>query len=245
MGKKEKKARIRAKRQKKAIARSESLLNQKVKRGIFLDPTLDDNLKRKKKKGAPTTPDSQQVISQYHTLNKQLAAVDHDPSLDVEDKEQKKKEIQEEMEKAGGLPRYQEASMRGQTIPFHKFNTKKFVLRELLMIRDGITTRKKKAKGRGLEYKRQVIQEKVEALKKQREEKLAKGEIVDSDDEDPDYEPGNERVIQKYLQELQEMEDKKHKEEKKKRKREEGEEEKDDDEKDEEKKKKKERKRKR
>jgi len=64
----------------------------------FLNP-LDESQQHKRSKNESTsTKESQELISKFHTLNKYLAALEHDPVLSQEEKLQKKKEIEQQKE---------------------------------------------------------------------------------------------------------------------------------------------------
>ena len=72
------------------------------------------------------------LIRAYHTLEKQLAAVDTDPSLTSDAaREVKRKALRAKQQELGGLDAYQKASLAGEDSAANVFNAAEWVLEEL------------------------------------------------------------------------------------------------------------------
>lgn len=73
--------------------------------------------------------ESQQVITQFHTLNKYLESVQHDPKLSQGQKLVKAATIREQMQQMGGLDKYQQASVFGESTQHYKaFNSAQWII---------------------------------------------------------------------------------------------------------------------
>jgi 25S rRNA (adenine2142-N1)-methyltransferase len=72
------------------------------------------------------------LIAKFHTLNKDLGMIQQSSSLSAKEKSKKEAEIRAEMDRLGGLERYQKASLFGEAKPVHKFNAAKWVTKDLL-----------------------------------------------------------------------------------------------------------------
>ncbi|KAL6052435.1 25S rRNA (adenine2142-N1)-methyltransferase [Balamuthia mandrillaris] len=78
------------------------------------------------------TAEGQALIAKYHTLNKYLESLDHQPNLTPEEKRQKREELHRQLEELGGLEVYQQSSLRGESCQHYKaFNSSLWVLPEI------------------------------------------------------------------------------------------------------------------
>ena len=76
--------------------------------------------------------ESFKVVSEFHTLNKQLSQVKEDKFLSTEQKDEKIKEIEQKISELGGIEKYQRASIfASQTKENATFSCSKWVLQEL------------------------------------------------------------------------------------------------------------------
>ena len=67
------------------------------------------------------------VTSQYHDIRNEMAAIDNDKKVSIEEKEEKKKHLNERLEAIGGVNKYQQASI----ISTSHFRTSRWVISTL------------------------------------------------------------------------------------------------------------------